>query len=593
MSRPFKQVIVTLLFIGQVVLVWYLSHEPVKTGGDYGFSLTECAGEHGLDFTHEGPQELDKDLERILPLIASMGASVSVVDFDRDGHLDLYVVTGREGGKNKLFRNLGNGKFRDVAEEMGIADLNRPKTGVCQGAVWGDFDNDGYEDLLVYKWGKPELFRNVKGKRFECVTDKAKLPGWVNANSAIWLDFDRDGRLDLFIAGYWRDEVNLWKLEGNTRIMPESFEYAKNGGRKYLLRNKGDGTFEDVTEKMGITSTRWTLATAAADLCGTGYPDIVLANDYGVSEFLRNVEGKRFEEVGEKTGIGAKPKSGMNVSFGDIFNNGQLSIYVSNISERPNLVQGNNLWVPRPHRPGELPTYDNRASDFKVDLGLWSWGAQFGDLNNDGRLDLYLVNGYISLDPKRSYWVDYSLIAGAHESIISDARRWPAFKGRSLSGYQKKDVWLNRGAGSFIRVSEAVGVTDVYDGRSVALADLFNRGVLDVLVANQNGPLLLYKNTVAPGRDWIQLELEGTKSNRSAIGATVRVFWTMKDGDRTQEQVQVVSGGNGYAAQNMRRLHFGLGEQAKIEKVVIQWPSGRTQTRTDLKVNALHKMKEN
>jgi hypothetical protein len=137
-----------------------------------------------------------------------------------------------------------------------------------------------------------------------------------------------------------------------------------------------------------------------------------------------------------------------------------------------------------------------------------------------------------------------------------------------------------------------VNVRDIHDGRSVALADLFNRGVLDVLVANQNGPLLLYKNTVAPGRDWIQFELEGTKSNRSAIGALVRVFWTMKGADRMQEQVQVISGGNGYAAQNMRRLHFGLGEQAKIEKVVIQWPSGGTETRTGLEVNTRHKIRE-
>src|SRR5262249_15845020 len=136
----------------------------------------------------------------------------------------------------------------------------------------------------------------------------------------------------------------------------------------------------------------------------------------------------------------------------------------------------------------------------------------------------------------------------------------------------------NRG-GSFIDAAVPLGVTDVYDGRAVALADLSNRGVLDVLVANQNGPLLLYKNEVAPGRDWVQFELEGGKgqggkSNRSASGALVRVFWTMKGSSRTQEQVQVVSGGNGYASQNMRRLHFGLGEEATIEKVVIEWPGG-------------------
>ena len=132
-----------------------------------------------------------------------MGASVSVVDFDRDGWPDLYVVNSGEGSQNRLYRNQGDGTFEDVAEEMGVADLNQPGTGVCMGAVWGDYDNDGYEDLLVYKWGRPELFHNDGGKDFTRVTDKAGLPKWVNANSAVWLDYDRDGQLDLFLAGYW------------------------------------------------------------------------------------------------------------------------------------------------------------------------------------------------------------------------------------------------------------------------------------------------------------------------------------------------------------------------------------------------------
>ncbi len=557
----------------------------------YGFHLRECARECGIDFKHESPKLLDRDLKHIQPIIASMGASVTVVDFDRDGLLDLYVVTGREGGKNRLYRNNGDGTFTDVAGKMGVADLNEPGTGVCQGAVWGDFDNDGYEDLLVYKWGKPELFRNIGGKRFERVTDKAGLPEWVNANSAIWLDFDRDGHLDLFIAGYWADDVRLGKLD-STRMMPESFQFANNGGRKYLLRNKGDGTFEDVTEKMGIPSKRWTLAVAAADLCGSGYPDIVLANDYGVSEFLCNKGGKRFEEIGRQTGIGVKPKSGMNVSLGDFLNTGEMAVYISNISAPGNLVQGNNLWVPQqPHKKGDPPRYVNAATYLKVALGGWSWGAQFGDLNNDGWLDLYLTNGYISANPKKSYWYHYGIIAGGNKNIISDAALWPAIHDMSLSGYEQKCLWLNR-RGEFSDIALAAGVKDTFDGRAVVMADLFNRGVLDVVVANQNGPLLLYKNSVAPGRDWIQFQLTGTKSNRSAIGAQVRVFWTMKGADRTMEQVQVVSGGNGYASQNMRRLHFGLGEDAKIEKVVIQWPSGQTQTLSAPKLNFLNPIVE-
>ena len=207
-----------------------------------------------------------------------------------------------------------------------------------------------------------------------------------------------------------------------------------------------------------------------------------------------------------------------------------------------------------------------------VEIGGWSFGAQFGDLNNDGTLDLYLVNGYISADRDKNYWYDFSKITGGNSTIISDAAHWPAMEGRSLSGYQQKRVWLNDGSGRFVNVAQAVGATDNYDGRSVALVDLWNRGVLDVVVANQKGPLLIYKNTAAPENKWIDFELEGTASNRSAIGAEVRLFW---DG---QQQVQQVSGGSGFCAQNQRRLHFGLGKNPRLEKAEIRWPSGKAQT---------------
>ena len=187
-------------------------------------------------------------------------------------------------------------------------------------------------------------------------------------------------------------------------------------------------------------------------------------------------------------------------------------------------------------------------------------------------LDLFLTNGYVSLDRKRNYWYDFSKVAGGNSTIIGDARDWPSMDGRSLSGYQQKHVWLNDGAGKFVDVAQSVGVTDVYDGRSVALADLWNRGVLDVIVANQRGPLLLYKNTVSQGNGWIEFELEGSRSNRSAIGSQVRLFWN------GQQQLQEVSGGSGFCAQNQRRLHFGLGKTGGVERVEIRWPSGRVQT---------------
>ena len=547
----------------------------------YSFHLQEVSQQAGVHFVHQAPT-LDAKLEGIMPEVASMGASVSIVDFDRDGWPDLYVTNSKTGSLNSLYRNMHDGTFQDVAGQMGIADVNRETTGVSMGAVWGDYDNDGYEDLFLIKWGKPELFHNDHGRGFTRVTDAAGLPPWINANTAVWFDYDGDGLLDLFVGGYYPEKLDLWHL-ANTRMMPESFEYAKNGGRKFLFHNLGNGRFEEVSEKVGIQSNRWALAASAADLRGTGHPDLFIANDYGVSELFLN-DGGHFHEAGQATGVGFAPKSGMNVAYGDILNQGKYAIYVSNISEEGVLIQGNNLWVPR---EGEASLkYENLARDMGVELGGWSFGAQFGDLNNDGYLDLYLTNGYISLSRTKSYWYDFSRVAGGNSTIIGDAADWPAFNGRSLLGYQQKKVWINDGAAKFVDVAQAVGATDTYDGRSVALADLWNRGGLDVVVANQSGPLLIYKNTVKPGNEWVEFALEGTKSNRSAIGAQVTLYWN------GQHQLQQVSGGSGFAAQNDRRLHFGLGANPQIEKAVIRWPSGKVQTVENLAPGKLYNIKE-
>jgi hypothetical protein len=585
------RILVVLFFAALLAVPWMVRHfsVPARAGANpgaqaalarYGFSLQEVAHAAGIDFVHQAPT-LDSKLDGIMPEVASMGASVSIVDFDRDGWPDIYVTNSAIGSKNHLYRNNHDGTFTDVAEQLGIADVNQPGTGVSMGAVWGDYDNDGYEDLFLIKWGKPELFHNDQGKHFTRVSDQAGLPPWINANTAVWFDYDNDGKLDLFVAGYYPEDVNLWHLR-NTRMMPDSFEYAKNGGHKYLFHNLGNGRFEEVSAKVGINSRRWALACAAADLSGTGYPDLFIANDYGASELYINDHG-HFHEAGKETGVGFAPKSGMNVSFGDIFDQGKFSIYVSNISEEGVLIQGNNLWVPQ---SGPALKYDNMARDLGVELGGWSFGAQFGDFNNDGNLDLYLANGYISLDRQRSYWYDFAKVAGGNSSIIGDAANWPAFNGRSLSGYQQKLLWLNDGEGKFVDVAQGVGAIDTYDGRSVALADLWNKGALDIVVANQRGPLLIYKSTVAPGNRWIEFSLEGTMSNRSSIGAEITVYWDGK------EQLQQISGGNGFASQNERRVHFGLGKNPKIERAVIHWPSGAVQTLDNLTPDRLYTVKE-
>ena len=551
-----------------------------------GFHLQEVGGAAGIQFTHTAPT-LDDKLAHIMEVVASMGAAVSVTDYDGDGWQDFYVVNSGEDSQNALYRNQGDGSFKDVAREVGLADVNRRETGVSMGTVWADYDNDGFEDVFLYKWGKPELFHNDGGQSFSRATESAGLPDWVNANAAVWFDYDRDGLVDLFLGGYFPESVDLWHLN-TTRIMPNSFEYASNGGRKYLFHNLGGGRFEEVSEKLGIQSRRWALAAVAADLRGTGYPDLFIANDYGVSELYVNEGGKHFREVGRESGVGHGPKSGMNASVADVLNDGRFSIYVSNISEQGVLVQGNNLWVPL-WEPGKSPSdarYGNLANAMGVEMGGWSFGAQFGDLNNDGLLDLYVTNGFLSLDRERSYWYDYSKVAAGNEAIISDAANWPSLQGRTLSGHQAKLVWLNNGDGSFAEVGRMAGVTDLLDGRAVAMADFSNDGMLDVVVANQRAPLLFYRNTVTPGNRWIEFDLEGRASNRSAIGAQVELFWGGK------RQIQEVSGGSGFSSQNQRRLHFGVGQTTQTVRAEIRWPSGRKQVIDAPQLNQIHRITE-
>ena len=573
------------------VLLVGLSRKPAEPGlamtrenvmDKFGFYLQDVTLQSGVNFIHHSTK-LDPRIDPILPQIASLGASVSVCDFDNDGWNDFYVTNSCFGYKNALYHNQKDGTFSDVAESMGVADLNKEDSGVSMGAVWADYDNDGYEDLFVYKWGKPELFKNEGGKHFTNVTEKSGLPGWINSNTAIWFDYNSDGYVDLFIGGYFREDIDLWHLK-STNILTESFEYSQNGGRNYLFKNTGKGTFIDVTAETGLTSTRWTLAAGTADIDGDGFPELFIANDYGINEFYFNEKGKKFVEEGESTLIGLSPKSGMNVSFGDIYNKGQFGIYVSNITEAGILLQGNNFWVPIGEKDKTL--YANMAQQAGIEDGGWSYGVQFGDLNNDGFLDMYLANGYISGKKGTSYWYDYSKVTSGNRTIISDIKNWPPMKGRSQSGFQQNKIWLNDGSGHFNDVSKYVADNESLDSRSIAMADLWNRGVLDIIVANQNNSLLVLKNNVNIKNHWIAFELEGTHSNKSAVGATVELFWDSKS------QLQVISGGIGFSSQNQRRLQFGLGESSKIDKAVITWPDGKHQVVQNPEADHMIKIRE-
>lgn len=555
--------------------------ETFEEGGRPGVRFTEAAAELGVTFTHAAPR-IDERLAHVAPQIASTGAAVSVTDVDGDGWPDLYAVTSLAGEPNALFVNRGDGTFEERAAEAGLADLNRDGEGWSMGSIWGDVDGDGREDVYVYKWGQGQLFLNRGDLRFEDVTEEAGLVQWINSNAATFIDYDRDGRLDLFVAGYYEESHDLSNVE-TSKILHDSFEFAQNGGVNHLYRNLGDGRFEDVSAETGVDSRRWTYAAVAADFDRDGWPDLYVANDYGTEELWQNREGRAFE-VARTAGLDHESKSGMCVALGDMRNDGRFSVFVTNISKRGFLFQGNNLRINQMDRMGG---FDDRGRGVVVDCG-WAWGAQFGDLDDDGRQDLVVVNGFISASRDRDYWYQMSKLAGAAGGLVADADNWPAFEDRSLSGYERTRVLFNEGGigPSFVEAGREVGVDDTLDGRAVALADLDRDGDLEIISANQGGRLLVYRNdSTTPGR-WLAFDLVGAAPNTSAIGAEVEVV----AGD--WRQVQVVAAAMGFSSQNERRLHFGLGEVQGDVTATVRWPSGELTELGPLELDRAHEVRE-
>ena len=342
-GRPqLRRAIIAIPFVAAILLAMRLDRGPSRATADAahpGFTLRDESAAAGIHFVHHRPT-FDPKIAGIEPHVAAVGASVSVTDFDGDGWPDVYFTNSKFGEPNALYRNRGDGTFEDVAASAGLADLNEPGAGVSMGAIWGDIDNDGREDVLVYRYGKLALFRNTDGKHFADITEAAGLKRWVNSNGAIWLDYDRDGLLDLYVTAYFRGDIDLWHL-ATTRVMHNSFEFATNGGKNLLFHNLGRGKFEEVTDRYGVGSTRWSLAAASADFNDDGWPDIYLANDYGPEELYLNDHGKRF--VLTTAGLESESKSGMAVALGDAFNRGRLDAFVTNISERGYIFQNNNL----------------------------------------------------------------------------------------------------------------------------------------------------------------------------------------------------------------------------------------------------------
>ena len=555
----------------------------------FGFALVDETQAAGLDFVHRAAS-LDPQIDHIADHIMAVGAAVAVVDHDGDGHLDLFFTNSDFGAACALYRGRGDGTFEDVTRGSGLEDLNRTGEGVCMGTVWGDVDRDGDQDVFIYRYGETALMLGQGDGTYAPAGEQSGLQHWMNSNAACWFDYDRDGWLDLVVTGYYRAEHDLWDMR-TTEVMHDSGQFAENGGRNRLFRNLGlDATgaphFEEVTNQVGLSSTRWTLAVTAADLNGDGWQDLYLANDYNEEECLINrpdTEGGRIFEALD-VGFDHNSKSGMSISLGSLKNDGRLALFITNISADGWLHHGNNL---RLNYVAESEELLEQASGAILNTG-WSWGAHFGDLDNDGFQDLVVANGFVSGDD-RQYWYEASKLSSGRGTILADAAQWPPFDGRSQSGYERSRILLNNKGRRFVEVGEQVGVTDTYDGRAIVLFDADEDGRLDLVVANQKAPALLYRNRPAGASEsgsWIALSLRGTSSNPDAFGATVTALF----GD--QRQVQVLTSQSGFSAQSGPRLHFGLGDHTGPVGFEVTWPSGIQQVVPGLEAGRYHKLTE-
>ena len=539
------------------------------------FRLRDISRRAAVAVTHQKVM-LDHKLDNIMPWMASVGAAVAAADYDNDGFIDVFVSSSGHNAACHLFHNNGDGTFTDVAAQAGVADLN--KEGGVMDAVWGDFNNDGWPDLYVVKWSAPNrLFRNNHDGTFTDVTVPSGTGDPGNGNAAIWFDYNRDGLLDLYVGNYF-PPVDLWHLH-TTLIMHNDFEHARNGGRNVLYRNNGDGTFTNVAPALGVDDPGWTLDVGACDLFNTGHMDLYLANDFGQDMIYKNNGNGTFTNVTAHA-LPIDTRKGMNVDFADLDGDGYPDIYISNITKPGYLVEGNFLW--HNNRDG---TFTDHAPDLGVDNGGWGWGAKFVDLDNDGEMEIVALNGFVSAGPG-DYWFQLGTMATTPDIVIEDAGNWPPIGKDSISGYERSRLFVKQG-GRYVDIAEEAGMSDLYDGRGLCIADYDNDGLPELFVANQGAPFLLYKNYPQQRNHWLGLRLIGTgRSNRDAIGARV----TVTAGHH--RWVKWVDPGSGYASQSDRRLIFGLGTLKSIDTIEIRWPDGRIEHAKGLSVDMYHTLRE-
>lgn len=505
----------------------------------------------------------------------ALGASVAVADYDGDGFEDLFVTDSKEGGKNHLYHNNGDLTFTDVAAEAGVADGNDADNASAD-CLWLDYNNDGRPDLLVVRFGHNQLFRNLGNGRFKDVTREAGLYRYMNAITAIAFDYDHDGYVDLFVGSYFKP-VNIFN-PNTPRFFPESFETANNGGGVTVFHNNGDGTFTDVSTRVGIQVSGWTLDLGHGDANNDGWDDLYAACDFGTDRFFVNNGNGTFTDKTESA-VGFDTKKGMNAEWGDYDNDGLLDIYVTNITD-DYMREGNFLW----HNNGNLTFTDVSHETGTYNTG-WGWGAKFFDYDNDGWLDLYVVNGWVSAGSE-DYVPDIFQMITRPGIDFADARNWPPMGNKSLSGYEKKKLFHNEGGQMFKDEAARHGVDSIRDGRGIGVGDFDNDGRLDMFVANANAEPYLYHNILPAGPHWVEFVLEGTRSNRLGVGAQLR----LTAGRKTY--LRFVNGGNGFASQSTYRVHFGLAQNNAVERLEVRWPSGIRQVFENLASNQIYRVVE-
>jgi enediyne biosynthesis protein E4 len=529
------------------------------------FSFRNIAREAGLTAaTIFGGTETNKYL------LETTGCGVAVLDYDDDGWLDVFVVNGTvlegfphgDAPTNHLYRNQHDGTFRDVTAAAGLT-----QSGWGQGACAGDYDDDGHADLFVTYWGQNHLYRNRGNGTFEDVTVSAGLgnakPRW--GAGCAFLDFDRDGRLDVFAANYIDFDLASAPVPESGLCRYKGLPVACGppglpGGKNVLYRNTGKGTFEDVSERAGITRASGTygLGVSTLDFNDDGWVDLYVANDSNPSALYLNNRDGTFKDIGVSAGCAysqdGKPQAGMGVAAGDYDRNGTIDLFKTNFAGDTSTLYAND---------GKGLCEDRT---FAAGIGLntrWlGWGVSFVDLDNDGWLDLFLVNGHVYPEVER-------------------LKTEGTYK-------QRKVVYRNLGNGRFEDVSMRLGepVTTPAAGRGAAFADFDNDGDIDVVVNNMHAPPDFFRLDLRPGAHWTTIALVGTRSNRSAIGARVKLF--AADG----VQVQEVRGGGSYYSQNDLRVHFGLGQTARIDRVEIRWPNGRQEQWKEVAIDRIVTLEE-